>query len=234
MKVCIYGAGAIGGMLAAPRRSGAMLGRIDNQAIALVALAIVVIAITESGEEARFQIGLLPLIALAPMPVLLAPDGTRRRLSRRGRYAALATLTVVVATTELLVSGAVRQPMPALAGGRVAPNLAPTPGPTFRVAQFNVRGGAWRDRDAEMRATAACLQGIDIAGNRPRRWTEAQVQEADVVVTMGCGDTCPYAPGTRYEDWPFEDPAFRDLDAVRHIRDLIRDKVHDLLDELDR
>ncbi len=153
-----------GAMLAAPRRAGTMLGRIDNQAIALVALSIVVIAITESGEEARFQIGLLPLIALAPLPVLLAPDGRRRRLSPRGRRVALAAGLTLVAATEILVSGAVRQPMPALQGGRVAPRDAAAPRDTIRVAQWNVRGGAWRDRAAEVRATTACLDGIDLAG----------------------------------------------------------------------
>lgn len=153
-----------GAMLAAPRRTGAMLGQIDNQAIALVALSIVVIAITESGEEARFQIGLLPLIALAPLPVLLAPDGKRRRPSPRGRRAVLTAGLMLVAATEILVSGAVRQPMPALHGGRVAPRDGAAPRATIRVAQWNIRGGAWRDREAEVRATTACLDGVDLAG----------------------------------------------------------------------
>ena len=75
--------------------------------------------------------------------------------------------------------------------------------------------------------------GIDIAHAQPRRWTDTDLQRADVVVTMGCGDTCPYVPGTRYEDWPVNDPAGLDLADVRPIRDDIRRRVHDLLNELD-
>ena len=75
--------------------------------------------------------------------------------------------------------------------------------------------------------------GIDIAGEQPRRWTDEIVQAADVVVTMGCGDACPYFPGKRYEDWELEDPAGKGLEAVRPIRDEIRDRVSALLAELD-
>lgn len=74
--------------------------------------------------------------------------------------------------------------------------------------------------------------GIDIAGARPARWTEAGLREADVVVTMGCGDTCPYVPGTRYVDWPLDDPAGQGIDAVRPIRDEIRGRVEALIAEL--
>ena len=82
-------------------------------------------------------------------------------------------------------------------------------------------------------AVAAMAEvGIDIAGNTPRRWTDGDLDTADVVVTMGCGDTCPYVPGTRYEDWPLDDPAGRPLDEVCAIRDQIRDRVAHLLDDL--
>lgn len=74
--------------------------------------------------------------------------------------------------------------------------------------------------------------GIDIAGETPTPWTDAQIAEADVVVTMGCGDTCPFVPGTRYEDWPLADPAGRPLDEVRRVRDEIRDRVEALLASL--
>ena len=74
--------------------------------------------------------------------------------------------------------------------------------------------------------------GIDISAAQPTRWTEAGLREADVVVTMGCGDTCPYVPGTRYEDWPLDDPAGQGIDAVRPIRDEIRGRVETLLAEL--
>src|SRR5918999_6513393 len=63
--------------------------------------------------------------------------------------------------------------------------------------------------------------GIDIAAERPKRLSEEAVREADVVVTMGCGDACPIYPGKRYEDWDLEDPAGKDLATVRAIRDEI-------------
>jgi arsenate reductase len=74
--------------------------------------------------------------------------------------------------------------------------------------------------------------GIDIARNVPRRWNESDIEEADVVLTMGCGDTCPFVPGTRYEDWPIDDPAGLTVEAVRPIRDAIRARVEELLGEL--
>jgi protein-tyrosine-phosphatase len=74
--------------------------------------------------------------------------------------------------------------------------------------------------------------GIDIAQRSPRRWTDADLDTADVVVTMGCGDTCPFVPGTRYEDWPLADPAGQGLEAVRPIRDEIEQRVRELLASL--
>ena len=75
-------------------------------------------------------------------------------------------------------------------------------------------------------------EGIDIAGIAPRILTTDAVLQADVVITMGCGDTCPVFPGKRYEDWELADPAGRDLDEVRGIRDEIRGRVEALLVEL--
>jgi protein-tyrosine-phosphatase len=74
--------------------------------------------------------------------------------------------------------------------------------------------------------------GIDISHYEPKRWSEDAMRAADVVVTMGCGDTCPYVPGTRYEDWPLADPAGLGIDAVRPIRDDIDHRVRLLLSEL--
>ena len=74
--------------------------------------------------------------------------------------------------------------------------------------------------------------GIDIAGAQPQRWTDEQLTGTDVVVTMGCGDTCPVIPGTRYLDWPLEDPAGQGVEAVRPIRDQIEQLVRGLLDEI--
>jgi protein-tyrosine-phosphatase len=74
--------------------------------------------------------------------------------------------------------------------------------------------------------------GIDIASEKPKRWTDDLLSAVDVVVTMGCGDACPYVPGKRYEDWPLDDPAGQPLDVVRLIRDEIRTRVEKLLTEL--
>jgi arsenate reductase len=74
--------------------------------------------------------------------------------------------------------------------------------------------------------------GIDIAGRTPRRWSDSDFHTADVVVTMGCGDTCPYVPGKRYEDWKLDDPAGQGIEAVRPIRDQIERRVRDLLGSL--
>jgi len=71
--------------------------------------------------------------------------------------------------------------------------------------------------------------GIDIATETPRRWTESALQAADVVVTMGCGDTCPVYPGKRYEDWEVTDPAGQPTDTVRVVRDDIGARVRTLM-----
>jgi len=82
-------------------------------------------------------------------------------------------------------------------------------------------------------AVAAMAEvGIDLEGRTPRRWDLADLEEADVVVTMGCGDTCPVLPGKRYVDWPLDDPAGRGVEAVRPIRDEIERRVRGLLAEL--
>lgn len=75
-------------------------------------------------------------------------------------------------------------------------------------------------------------EGIDIAGEQPKILTTEAVKESDVVITMGCGDTCPIFPGKRYEDWELTDPAGRPVDEVRPIRDDIKQRVENLLTEL--
>jgi protein-tyrosine-phosphatase len=82
-------------------------------------------------------------------------------------------------------------------------------------------------------AVQAMLEdGIDIAGAAPRILTPDAVLQADVVITMGCGDVCPVFPGKRYEDWDLPDPAGRELAEVREIRDEIRRRVEALIGEL--
>lgn len=75
-------------------------------------------------------------------------------------------------------------------------------------------------------------EGIDISAERPKVLTTEAVEASDVVITMGCGDTCPYFPGKRYLDWVLEDPAGQGVAAVRPIRDEIKRRVIELLAEL--
>ncbi|EUA15984.1 low molecular weight phosphotyrosine phosphatase family protein [Mycobacterium xenopi 4042] len=88
------------------------------------------------------------------------------------------------------------------------------------------------DRVNPTAVSAMAEKGIDITAEQPQRWTDDMVQAADVVVTMGCGDTCPVIPGRRYEDWALADPAGQSIEAVRRIRDEIEMRVRRLLDEL--
>ena len=75
--------------------------------------------------------------------------------------------------------------------------------------------------------------GIDIASEQPKVLTDEAVQDSDVVITMGCGDACPFYPGKRYEDWELDDPAGQDLETVRTIRDDLKTRVEGLLSTLD-
>jgi arsenate reductase len=94
-------------------------------------------------------------------------------------------------------------------------------------------GGSEPGKEINSSAVLAMAEvGIDIAQEFPKPWTDEIVQAADVVVTMGCGDACPLFPGKRYEDWELTDPAGRDVDAVRPIRDDIERRVRDLLSSL--
>lgn len=93
-------------------------------------------------------------------------------------------------------------------------------------------GSAPKDSINPMAISVMAEEGIDIANNQPKVLTTEAVQESDVVITMGCGDTCPFYPGKRYEDWVLEDPAGKELDKVRTIRDQIKEKVEKLLSEI--
>jgi arsenate reductase (thioredoxin) len=80
---------------------------------------------------------------------------------------------------------------------------------------------------------AMAEEGIDIATEQPKVLTTEAVQESDVVITMGCGDACPFYPGKRYEDWKLDDPAGQGIDAVRPIRDEIRRRIEALIASLE-
>jgi arsenate reductase len=94
-------------------------------------------------------------------------------------------------------------------------------------------GGSEPGVEVNPAAVAAMAErGIDISGEFPKPWTDEIVQAADVVITMGCGDACPIFPGKRYEEWTLEDPAGREVEDVRPIRDEIERRVLALLAEL--
>lgn len=94
-------------------------------------------------------------------------------------------------------------------------------------------GGSEPGHEVNPVAVAAMAErGIDISGEFPKPWTDEIVQAADVVVTMGCGDTCPVFPGKTYQDWDVTDPAGKDIGQVRVIRDDIERRVRDLLAQL--
>ena len=82
-------------------------------------------------------------------------------------------------------------------------------------------------------AEALAEWGLDITAEVPAKLSTKDVEASDVVITMGCGDECPYFPGTRYEDWDLDDPAGQGIDAVRPIRDEIRTRVETLVASLD-
>jgi arsenate reductase (thioredoxin) len=94
-------------------------------------------------------------------------------------------------------------------------------------------GGSEPGNAVNQAAIAAMAErGIDISSEYPKPWTDEVVRAADVVVTMGCGDSCPVFPGKRYEDWTLEDPAGLGVEAVRPIRDEIERRVRVLLDQI--
>lgn len=93
-------------------------------------------------------------------------------------------------------------------------------------------GSAPKDSINPVAAEAMAEVGIDIANNTPKILTDEAVIASDVVITMGCGDTCKFFPGKRYEDWQLDDPAGQGIESVRVIRDQIKEKVNKLLSEI--
>jgi protein-tyrosine-phosphatase len=93
-------------------------------------------------------------------------------------------------------------------------------------------GSAPKDSINPIAVEAMLELGIDIANQKPKVLTPEAVQQSDVVITMGCGDACPYYPGKRYEDWKLDDPAGQGIEPVRVIRDEIKSRVETLLSEI--
>jgi protein-tyrosine-phosphatase len=94
-------------------------------------------------------------------------------------------------------------------------------------------GTAPKDSVNPSAIAAMAEEDIDIASSTPKVLTDESVKESDYVITMGCGDACPYFPGKTYLDWPLSDPAGKGVDEVRPIRDEIRAKVEALISEID-
>jgi len=93
-------------------------------------------------------------------------------------------------------------------------------------------GSAPKDSINPIAVEAMAELGIDIADQQPKILTPESVQASDVVITMGCGDACPYYPGKRYEDWKLDDPAGQGIEPVRVIRDEIKGRIEALLAEI--
>jgi len=100
--------------------------------------------------------------------------------------------------------------------------------------RVNVRsaGSEPADQINPMAVEAMREIGIDITGEQPKKLTPESVEQADVVITMGCGDTCPFYPGKRYLDWELTDPAGQPLAVVRGVREEIKTRIETLLSEL--
>ena len=100
-----------------------------------------------------------------------------------------------------------------------------------RVEVFSA-GSAPKESINPVAVEAMAERGIDIADRKPKILTPESVQASDVVITMGCGDACPFYPGKRYEDWKLDDPAGQSIEHVRRIRDEIEKRVLTLLGEI--
>ncbi len=93
-------------------------------------------------------------------------------------------------------------------------------------------GSAPADQVNPAAVEAMLEEGIDMSAETPKLLTDQAVRDSDVVITMGCGDACPFYPGKRYEDWVLEDPAGQGVDGVRPIRDEIRSRIEALIAEI--
>jgi arsenate reductase len=93
-------------------------------------------------------------------------------------------------------------------------------------------GSEPKDQINPVAVQAMAEEGIDIANYVPKILTTEAVRDSDVVITMGCGDTCPIFPGKRYEDWELTDPAGKDITVVRQVRDDIKGRIQQLLSEI--
>jgi protein-tyrosine-phosphatase len=144
---------------------------------------------------------------------MLSNLGNRKRRARRMSKPSVLFVCVHNAGRSQMAAGFMRE----LSRGRVEVLSA---------------GSAPKDSINPVAVEAMAEVGIDIAHNSPKILTPEAVQASDAVITMGCGDACPFYPGKRYEDWVLDDPAGQGIEAVRVIRDEIKNRVEKLLEEL--
>jgi len=100
------------------------------------------------------------------------------------------------------------------------------------AVQVYSAGSEPADQINPMAVKAMAEVGIDITDQQPKKWIDDMVREVDVIISMGCGDTCPVYPGKRYIDWEIDDPAGQEIETVRVVRDQIERYVRELLAEL--
>ena len=100
------------------------------------------------------------------------------------------------------------------------------------AVQVYSAGSEPADQINPMAAKAMTEVGIDITDQQPKKWIDDMVREVDVIISMGCGDTCPVYPGKRYIDWEIDDPAGQEIETIRVVRDQIERYVRELLAEL--
>ena len=100
------------------------------------------------------------------------------------------------------------------------------------AVQVYSAGSAPADHINPMAVNAMAEVGIDITNQQPKKWTDDMVLEVDVIISMGCGDTCPVYTGKRYLDWEIDDPAGQEIEMVRVVRDQIEERVRRLLSEI--
>jgi hypothetical protein len=172
----------------------------------------------------------LPAFTMGPVQLIQLPAGIRTTTASRYRPFAASTGACAVLACAWLA-----------AIGFTVPDFGPRGGPVMsRLLPGDGTGGFHRAVQPLGMASAGpagvaltmAEEGIDIGQAVPKILTTGAVQESDVVITMGCGDTCPFFPGKRYEDWVLDDPSGQGIEMVRGVRDEIKKRVRDLIESL--
>ncbi|MCC7048172.1 MAG: hypothetical protein IT562_15775 [Alphaproteobacteria bacterium] len=191
-------------IVAHPRRAGRILADDGNLLILVTAATIVIVALTEAGEEARFMIALLPALAAVPMPRLdFATRPARHGVVARRLGAAVAILAVV--GIEVFAQGAVRRSAGFAEGAVPAPTQAKPGDDALRIGLLHVRGGRWPDRERAIAAIGRCLQGLDVIGLNGVNGTRLFSSQPDqaTLLARATGRAAIFAPTERrwWSDW---------------------------------